>query len=58
MIISGDFHRDHLSILGDLACLVSLIPDRYVEMLSFALGSTVLHCGADVATDHVSSLEI
>jgi hypothetical protein len=39
-------------------CLICLIPDTLVEMLSPALGPAVLHWGANVATDHVSSLEI
>jgi hypothetical protein len=53
-----DFHRDHLPKLGDLTCLVCLIPDMYVEMQTPVLGPAVLHWGADVATDHVSFLEI
>jgi hypothetical protein len=57
-----DFHRDNLPIQGDLMCLISLIADRYVAMLSPALGPAVLPWpwGAYVyvATDHISSLEI
>jgi hypothetical protein len=47
--LRGDFHRDDLLNLGDLICLVCLILDTYVGMISPALGSAVLHWGADVA---------
>ncbi len=57
--LGRDLHRDHLPILRYLMCLVCLITDTYVGMLSPVLGSEVLCCwGTGVATDHVSCLEV
>jgi hypothetical protein len=41
--LGRDFCRDHFPILGDLMCLVCLIPDTFVRMLNPVLGPAVLH---------------
>jgi hypothetical protein len=51
--LSGDFHREYLSIWLDSDVLVCPIPSTYVETHSLALRPAVLWCGNDVASRHI-----